>query len=74
MEFKGTKGKWSISEEFDNKRDQPVFNIDAYDVSQASIITVWSGLDKDDEIDTEIKANALLISKAPEMLEMFERS
>ncbi len=74
MEFKGTKGKWSISSEIDDKRNQPVFNIDANEVSQKSIITVWSGLDKDEEIDDEIKANAQIISKAPEMLELLTES
>ncbi len=74
MEFKGTKGKWSISSEIDDKRNQPVFNIDANEDSQKSIITVWSGLDKDDEIDDEIKANAKIISKAPEMLDLLIES
>lgn len=29
MEFKGTKGKWSIKEDIDSLRDMPVLNIDA---------------------------------------------
>jgi hypothetical protein len=68
MEFKGSKGIWTIEESVDIKWNQPVLNINAYDVGQKSIVTIWSGLDLDDPIDDEIKANALLISKAPEML------
>jgi hypothetical protein len=56
-EFKGTKGKW-------------VFSYDKYDddytiMGDSIIGNTMSGSD-------ESKANALLISKAPEMLEMLE--
>jgi hypothetical protein len=61
MEFKGTKGKWEVS--IDNNK----------------IILTDSGayapnaMHKTISTDTELIANALLISKAPEMLEMLQK-
>lgn len=69
MEFKGTKEEWSIRKTFDQNYDQPILEIDSYKAGKEGIITVWSGQGIGEEIDDEIKANALLISKAPEMLE-----
>jgi protein-disulfide isomerase len=54
-EFKGTKGKWNYSKEYLTIVDQ-----DRYGIAQENGIRNSS----------EWEANALLISKAPEMLEM----
>jgi hypothetical protein len=58
MEFKGTKGKWEI-----NKRASRNVRCNNLTIANCS-----SSQDGENEI--EEKANALLISKAPEMLEM----
>ena len=57
MEFNGTKGKWLI-------------NINHNIVSQKNVPICDTWLF--DRIDEEMIANALLISKAPEMLEMLQ--
>jgi hypothetical protein len=61
MEFKGTKGKWQIKEK----------NASIIDENEKSIVC-WHGVATStfwkDEV--ELKSNSLLISKAPEMLEM----
>lgn len=57
MEFKGTKGKWKI----DNDCQNSIFI--TCDQPDWTICNTLSDFDQD-------KANALLISKAPEMLEM----
>jgi hypothetical protein len=60
MEFKGTKGKWEISLNYIIANEQ-------------SIITAYGFYVKGRYTCTEeTKANALLISKAPEMLEMLQ--
>jgi len=61
--FKGTKGKWSINS---NNQDQ----IESQD--GINICDCWSMGDNRFPDLFEMKANALLISKAPEMLEMLE--
>jgi len=61
--FKGTKGKWSINS---NNQDQ----IESSD--GINICDCWSMGDNRFPDLFEMKANALLISKAPEMLEMLE--
>ena len=62
MDKKFTKGKWSINS---NNQDQ----IESQD--GINICDCWSMGDRfPDEL--EMKANALLISKAPEMLEVLE--
>ena len=61
-EFKGTKGKWEIEYLAEEECSRAVIN--------NGLIDVWS-------IRTtfeEANANALLISKAPEMLEMLEKA
>lgn len=68
MEFKGTKGPWSLRNEFDEKYDQPIINVDSENGSEESFATIWSGLCLESELDEKTKANAQLISKAPEML------
>lgn len=58
MEFKGTKGKWVVSESHITVNDE-----EGYGIAQKNGITN----------SEQWKANALLISKAPEMLEMLQR-
>lgn len=67
MEFKGTKGPWTTTFEDDEKYDQPIVTIHGGETQ--NFATVWSGRDIGDEIDECTLADALLISKAPEMLE-----
>jgi hypothetical protein len=66
MEFKGTKGKWEI-----------YWNIQYPDIlistDEVDIATVDSW-DHDTTYEEESKANALLISKAPEMLKMLNKT
>lgn len=59
MEFKGTKGSWILTPKINRI------------IVGKSIADVW-GFDAhiDDKSNREMKANALLISKAPEMLGM----
>lgn len=66
MEFKGTKGKWKnvVIDIADFK--QVVVGID----KGKAICHLW--FEYSEGISDEIKANALLISKAPEMLEMLK--
>jgi hypothetical protein len=67
MEFKGTTGKWYIENLNEPKKGKyPAFEIDISTERAEAMCTVWHCEDLSDEI----KANALLISKAPEMLEM----
>jgi len=61
--FKGTKGNWGISS---NNQDQ----IESSD--GINICDCWSMGDNRFPDELEMKANALLISKAPEMLEVLE--
>jgi hypothetical protein len=70
MEFKGTKGKWVMHKTHDVKYEQPVYEID--DDSTTEFVTIWSGVNIGEEIPEEIRANALLISKAPELLDMLK--
>ena len=65
-EFKGTKGKWLVSYEYDEMWEQETAQIGVKNENDC-IITCWSNF-----IENEYKANALLISKAPEMLEMLK--
>lgn len=59
-EFKGTKGKW----EYSNKNDY-FHEVIIKEPNLKSLCAVNSNLE-------EVKYNALLISKAPEMLEMLK--
>lgn len=68
MEFKGTKGKWIVRYE---KNSNGFINID---LPNKLFITIYGELKKiNDVFPEETKANALLISKAPEMLEMLKK-
>jgi len=64
MEFKGTKGKWELG----GATIEGVL-ISARHPQNRDICTVWA-YDVEFLEQQEAKANALLISKAPEMLEM----
>ena len=63
MDFKGTKGKWIIDEEefFINDSGVDVFSISNECKTEVQMADVYGS-----------KANAMLISKAPEMLEMLD--
>jgi hypothetical protein len=64
MEFKGTKGKWKVTNSIPNG----IYDLEGHiEIAndQWSIACVFNDVD-------EAKANALLISKAPEMLEMLK--
>lgn len=67
MEFKGTKGKWELKDYtiLNPNRNADKGNI--FDIAQC-----FMGFNQHATRD-ECKANALLISKAPEMLEMLIR-
>lgn len=68
-EFKGTKGFWRTREAFDEEHNQPVIEIDCGE-DVLALATIWSGNIGGNDICDEAKADALLMSKAPEMLEM----
>jgi hypothetical protein len=67
MEFKGTKGKWRNIV----LGDRNVIGND--ENSTLHFIDCWLAGIGGIETNEEAKANALLISKAPEMLEMLEK-
>ena len=64
-EFKGTQGEWKIDLEY-----KSIERVQIIDSNNNGFIDVWK-LGKITE--EEMKANAKLISKAPEMLEMLEK-
>lgn len=73
MEFKGTKGKWEV-------KGHPYFNeedgyVGAYNITtqnREQTVTAVPAYEFWGQTIETAKANALLISKAPEMLEMLE--
>lgn len=66
-EFKGTKGKWKIK---DIKSPfETEINSSEYRIAE---VKHFKGKGFNDPIEKEAKANALLISKSPEMLEMLQ--
>ena len=71
MEFKGTKGKWIVAKANmkDTNNDELTISLDGGDKVENGyrLIACISPLEKADKFDF---ANALLISKAPEMLEI----
>ncbi len=66
MEFKGTKEKWNY------EKGTYLENTIFFSFNNGEIIKV-SNINDNDEATEETKANALLISKAPEMLEILNR-
>ena len=66
MEFKGTKGKWNY------EKGTYLENTIFFHFNNGEIIKV-SNINDNDEATEETKANALLISRAPEMLEILNR-
>lgn len=73
---KYTKGKWKIREELDSAFKDYETNIIAGRTRIAEVKHYNDGKDerfRNDPLIEEGKANALLISKAPEMLEMLEK-
>lgn len=73
MEFKGTKEKWFVSQGAVDSNgiisSDEVFNVHSDGDLGMDICAVWKDVADN---DTEAKYNALLISKAPEMLKMLE--
>ena len=65
MEFKGTKGKWNY------ENGTYLENTMFFSFNNGEVIKV-SNINYNDEATEETEANALLISKAPEMLEMIK--
>lgn len=65
MEFKGTKGKWKIKDIKSTLETE--INSSEYRIAK---VKHYKGKNFNDPIEKEAKANALLISKAPEMLEL----
>lgn len=64
MEFKGTKGEWSIEESFDDMYKQKIFNISTDSMEGLAVIYTGSELFKDEQ-----ESNAKLIASAPDLLE-----
>ena len=64
-EFKGTKGKWKIKDI--KSALETTINSNEYRIAE---VKHYKGKNFNDPIEKEAKANALLISKAPEMLEL----
>ncbi len=72
MEFKGTKGKWNVSGKIcTNNYGVKFLTIDFEDAKDCIDIYVDKRYPEDVSF-LETKANALLISKAPEMFEMLK--
>ncbi len=73
MEFKGTRGKWVVAKANmkDTNKDELVISLEGGDKVENGyrLIACISPMDKADMIDV---SNALLISKAPEMLEILQ--
>ncbi len=66
MQFKGTKGKWFIENLNQPKLGKyPAKEIDISAENTNNLCTIWYSKN----FNEETKANALLISKAPELLE-----
>jgi hypothetical protein len=72
-EFKGSKGEWVIIEDpdsngFINVKTEPDYRSTPLRVTiYGDVVVPGNG------VSNEARANAILISKAPEMLEMLER-
>lgn len=80
MEFKGTKGKWMVSDTIISCNNVPLasaFTLTSRVDESRLTDESWLDMRKRTELlriecQVEQKSNALLISKAPEMLEMLE--
>lgn len=72
MEFKGTKTKWNL--EFFNGKGNVIDIYTNKEIDGDVVAQVYSLQEKsyNEPFNEEMKANALLISKAPEMLEMLK--
>lgn len=71
MEFKGTQGKWKVEFYSSNNETKEVYCIqnENFDSLPTDLHVVNSYNVENSEVQ---RANALLISKAPEMLEMLQ--
>ena len=71
MEFKGTRGKWKADTfTSENGRETTIVCNTEYNSDRTDIHIRFSAIDETEK-ETN-KANALLISKSPEMLEMLK--
>jgi len=72
MEFKGTKGKWEVVDK--SKLESTIISNGKRisDVKSFGIETEYKGIKHTDPTTEEKNYNALLISKAPELLKMLE--
>lgn len=72
MEFRGTRGKW-ITETFtsENGRETTIVCNTDYNSNRTDIHVLFSAIDETEKQTN--RANALLISKSPEMLEMLKK-
>lgn len=70
MEFKGAKGNWILQDKV--KKNEHAVKYMTIDFSRGEIncVAVYDGIYNN---SLYLKANALLISKAPEMLEMIKK-
>lgn len=72
--FKGTKGPWIVFDTYEEDRTLKVWDFD--EQAHGAIVRTDEAIVRTDELGDinyfEAKANALLISKAPEMLDMLE--
>lgn len=71
MEFKGTKGRWKLANIDDYSAPKGGYIIDENGNVVCSLFSGAKLNGKSKSIE-EIKANALLVSKAPEMFEMLK--
>jgi hypothetical protein len=74
MEFKGTKGKWTLYQSKIPSNDKAVTHSVYVGTKRISLCYDLYESDKSKNVEEKTgQANALLISKAPEMLEMLEK-
>jgi len=72
MEFRGTKGEWkTYTYTSENGRETTIVCNTDYNSNRTDIHVRFSAIDETEKQTN--RANALLISKAPEMLEMLEK-
>ena len=72
MEFRGTKGEWKTDTyTSENGRETTIVCNTDYNSNRTDIHVLFSAIDETEKQTN--RANALLISKAPEMLEMLKK-
>ena len=72
MEFRGTRGKWKADTyTSENGRETTIVCNTDYNSNRTDIHVLFSAIDETEKQTN--RANALLISKSPEMLEMLKK-